>query len=41
MLAGVLVPQADEVKAAFSKQGLTHLRDATIGEWIRIEFERR
>lgn len=41
VLAGVLVPQADEVKAAFSKQGLTHLRDATIGEWIRIEFERR
>ena len=36
-----LLPQADEVKAAFLAQGLTHAGDETIGEWIRIEFERR
>lgn len=41
VLAGVLVPQADEVKAAFSSRGLVPLRDETIGEWIRIELERR
>ena len=40
VLAGVLVPQADDVKAAFTKQGLTHVRDASIGEWIRIELGR-
>lgn len=41
VLAGVLVPQADEVKAAFTSRGLTATMDETIGEWIRIEFERR
>jgi|APLak6261675434_1056106.scaffolds.fasta_scaffold00343_6 ribosomal protein L11 methyltransferase len=41
VLAGVLVPQADEVKAAFVKEGLTPALDETIGEWIRIEFDRR
>jgi ribosomal protein L11 methyltransferase len=41
VLAGVLVPQADEVKAAFISKGLTATLDETIGEWIRIEFERR
>jgi len=41
VLAGVLVPQADDVKAAFTKLGLVPVRDATIGEWIRIELERR
>jgi ribosomal protein L11 methyltransferase len=41
VLAGVLVPQADEVKAAFLACGLHHAVDETKGEWIRIEFERR
>ena len=41
VLAGVLVPQADEVKAAFTARGLTAVHDETIGEWIRIELERR
>jgi ribosomal protein L11 methyltransferase len=41
VLAGVLVPQADEVKAAFTSRGLTATLDETHGEWIRIEFERR
>ncbi len=41
VLAGVLVPQADEVKAAYVAAGLTHALDETIGEWIRIEFDRR
>ena len=41
VLAGVLVPQAEEVKAAFVKQGLMPRADKNIGEWIRIELERR
>jgi ribosomal protein L11 methyltransferase len=41
VLAGVLVPQADEVKAAFTARGLTAVHDETIGEWIRIELERK
>ena len=41
VLAGVLVPQADDVKSAFTKLCLVPVRDATIGEWIRIELERR
>ncbi|MEW5740523.1 MAG: 50S ribosomal protein L11 methyltransferase [Myxococcota bacterium] len=40
VLAGVLVPQAEEVKAAFAKLGLTHLKDVVQGEWIRIDFGR-
>lgn len=40
VLAGVLVPQADDVTAAFVKAGLKHLKNATIGEWIRIELTR-
>ncbi|MFZ5439397.1 MAG: 50S ribosomal protein L11 methyltransferase [Myxococcota bacterium] len=40
VLAGVLVPQAEEVKAAFTSRGLKALRDETIGEWIRIELSR-
>jgi ribosomal protein L11 methyltransferase len=39
VLAGVLVPQADEVKAAYLKQGLVHAGDRVEGEWIRIEFD--
>jgi ribosomal protein L11 methyltransferase len=40
ILAGVLVPQADDVKAAFVKQGLKHVGDEVQGEWIRIDFSR-
>jgi ribosomal protein L11 methyltransferase len=40
VLAGVLVPQADDVKAAFTAQGLTHAGDVVQGEWIRIDFTR-
>lgn len=41
VLAGVLVPQADEVKAAFRAQGLVHVHDEVQGEWIRIDFDAR
>jgi ribosomal protein L11 methyltransferase len=41
VLAGVLVPQADDVRQAYVAHGLTPRADATIGEWIRLEFERR
>ncbi len=39
VLAGVLVPQADEVTKAFVAQGLVHRANATNGEWIRLEFD--
>lgn len=39
VLAGVLVPQAEEVTAAYVKAGLKHAGNATIGEWIRLEFD--
>jgi ribosomal protein L11 methyltransferase len=39
VLAGVLVPQAPEVTAAFVAQGLVHRANASIGEWIRLEFD--
>ncbi len=38
VLAGVLVPQAEEVTAAFVAQGLEHAGNEIIGEWIRIEL---
>ncbi len=38
VLAGVLVPQAEEVTAAFVAQGLKPAGTETIGEWIRIEL---
>ncbi len=38
VLAGVLVPQAEEVTAAFVAQGLKHAGNEIIGEWIRIEL---
>ena len=41
VLAGVLVPQADEVRAAFVEQGLEPAGDTVQGEWIRLELERR
>jgi len=40
VLAGVLVPQADDVRAAFTAQGLTHAGDVVQGEWIRLDFTR-
>lgn len=38
VLAGVLVPQAEEVTAAYVAQGLKPAGTETIGEWIRIEL---
>lgn len=38
VLAGVLVPQAEEVTAAYVAAGLKHAGNETIGEWIRLEF---
>lgn len=38
VLAGVLVPQAEEVSAAFVKAGLRAAGHKSIGEWIRLEF---
>ena len=40
VLAGVLVPQAKDVTAAFVAQGLKPAGEKSIGEWIRIELER-
>ncbi len=40
VLAGVLVPQADEVRAAFTSRGLKSAGDEIIGEWIRIDLTR-
>lgn len=40
VLAGVLVHQADEVKAAFTAQGLVPAGDVVQGEWIRIDLAR-
>lgn len=39
VLAGVLVPQAEEVSAAFVKAGLKAAGTRSIGEWIRLEFD--
>lgn len=41
VLAGVLVPQAQDVTAAFVKQGLTALEPVVSGEWVRLDFEQR
>ena len=40
VLAGVLVPQAEEVTAAFVAQGLRPVGQTVQGEWIRLDFER-
>lgn len=40
VLAGVLVHQADDVKAAFTAQGLKPVGDVVQGEWIRIDLAR-
>ncbi len=41
VLAGVLVPQADEVTAAFVAQGMKGCGRTVQGEWIRLDFERK
>ncbi len=38
VLAGVLVPQADEVTRAFTALGLTPAGRTVQGEWIRLDF---
>lgn len=38
VLAGVLVPQADEVTRAFTALGLTPAGRTVRGEWIRLDF---
>jgi ribosomal protein L11 methyltransferase len=40
VLAGVLQHQADEVTAAFVKEGLTRGPRASSGDWVRLSFER-
>jgi ribosomal protein L11 methyltransferase len=40
VLAGVLVHQRSEVEAAYVAQGLKPAGHETIGEWIRLDFER-
>ncbi|MCI0569852.1 MAG: 50S ribosomal protein L11 methyltransferase [Myxococcaceae bacterium] len=40
VLAGVLAHQADAVGAAFRAQGLTQLKGAQVGEWVRLDFRR-
>lgn len=40
VLAGVLVHQAEEVTKAFEAHGAKALGSKTIGEWIRLDFER-
>lgn len=41
VLAGILLPQAAEVEAAFVALGLVPCGAAVDGEWIRLDFERR
>lgn len=40
VLAGVLVPQAKDVTAAFVAQGFKPAGETVIGEWIRIDLDR-
>jgi ribosomal protein L11 methyltransferase len=40
VLAGVLVPQRDEVESAYLAQGLVSAGAKTVGEWIRIDLRR-
>jgi ribosomal protein L11 methyltransferase len=41
VLAGVLVPQASQVREAYEAQGLTFAGEAVQGEWIRLDFEKK
>ncbi|MCU0697283.1 MAG: 50S ribosomal protein L11 methyltransferase [Myxococcaceae bacterium] len=38
VMAGVLVPQADEVRRAYVAQGLVSAGDVVEGEWIRLDL---
>lgn len=40
VLAGVLVPQREQVEAAYLARGLLSAGVKTVGEWIRIDLER-
>jgi ribosomal protein L11 methyltransferase len=40
VLAGVLVHQADEVRAAYTAQGLVPAGEVVQGEWIRLDLAR-
>ncbi|MDX2010059.1 MAG: 50S ribosomal protein L11 methyltransferase [Myxococcaceae bacterium] len=40
VMAGVLVPQADEVRRAYVAQGLVSAGDVVEGEWIRLDLVR-
>lgn len=40
VMAGVLVPQADEVRRAYLAQGLQSAGEAIEGEWIRLDLVR-
>lgn len=40
VMAGVLVPQADEVRAAYVAQGLVSVGEVIEGEWIRLDLAR-
>jgi ribosomal protein L11 methyltransferase len=40
ILAGVLAPQEEEVKAAYVRHGLVPLPTARQGEWVRLAFSR-
>jgi ribosomal protein L11 methyltransferase len=40
ILAGVLVPQAEHVSAAYVARGLTARAPKVMGEWIRLDFVR-
>jgi ribosomal protein L11 methyltransferase len=37
-LAGILSPQKEEVKSAYSAQGLRFAGEETVGEWVRLDF---
>ncbi len=40
VLAGVLVPQADDVRAAYLAEGLVSVGDVVDGEWVRLDLAR-
>lgn len=40
VMAGVLVPQADEVKKAYLARGLESVGEVVDGEWIRLDLKR-
>ena len=40
VLSGVLVPQAEEVARPFLDEGLRQAPTSSVGEWVRLVFER-